>query len=47
MKDSKQMIDKLIGKNAKIVLKIIEKNKQGIFLSEGNSAILLKKILLK
>ena len=28
MKDSKQMIDKLIGKNAKIVLKIIEKNKQ-------------------
>ncbi len=26
---------------------IIEKNKQGIFLSEGNSAILLKKILLK
>lgn len=28
MKDSKQMIDKLIEKNAKIVLKIIEKNKQ-------------------
>lgn len=28
MKDSKQVIDKLIGKNAKIVLKIIEKNKQ-------------------
>lgn len=28
MKDSKQMIDKLIGKNAKIVLKIIERNKQ-------------------
>lgn len=28
MKDSKQMIDKLIGKNAKIVLEIIEKNKQ-------------------
>lgn len=28
MKDSKQVIEKLIGKNAKIVLKIIEKNKQ-------------------
>ncbi len=28
MKDSKQMIDKIIGKNAKIVLKIIEKNKK-------------------
>lgn len=28
MKDSKQVIDKLIGKNAKIVLEIIEKNKQ-------------------
>ena len=28
MKDSKQVIDKLIGKNAKIVLEIIEKNKK-------------------